>query len=171
MCGIKNKCSKSSRIFLFLAKIFKDLWFSCQDLQGSFIFFIFFFLRFLIFLPRSLRIFKIFRQDGRKVKDPWRSWQENERSSKILTRIWKILKEFSNIFKGSLNFLSKSLEIRTRSSRILTGKWKILKGLDKNFDDPWRSWQENETSLKILARKWKILEDLNKSLEDLQRFW
>ena len=54
MFGIKNKCSKSSRIFHL----------TCQDLQGSFFFF----------------------QD-------WRSWQENERSLKILARKWKILED------------------------------------------------------------------------------
>ena len=148
---------RSSKIFDFLAKIFRGLLFSL----------FFYFPRFLIFLPRSLRIFKIFRQDGRKVKDPWRSWQENERSSKILTRIWKILKEFSKIFKGSLKFLSRFLEIRSRSSRILTGKWKILKDLGKKMKDPWRSWQELWRSLKILAREWNIPEDLNKNFEDL----
>ena len=55
MCGIKNKCSKSSRIFHL----------TCQDLQGSFIFF-----------PRLkilARKWKIFEDLSKKMKDPWRS--------------------------------------------------------------------------------------------------
>ena len=141
-----------------------------QNLQGCFIF-------------TDLQNFpaKIVQDLGRKEKDPWRSWQENERSSKILTRIWKILKEFSKIFKGSLKFLSRSLEIRTRSSKVLTGKWKILKDLGKKMKDPWRSWQElwrfwqeNKKSLKILTRILKIFKGSHKDLVGLlkiiQRF-
>ena len=53
-------------------------------------------------------------------------------------------------------------------------KWKILEDLDKNFEDPWRSWQENEISLKILTIFLKIFKgshkDLVGSLKILQRF-
>ena len=84
-------------IFKILVKIFQDLSFSCQDLQGSF-----------IFLPRSSRTF---------------------------------------------HFLPRSLT--------------ILKDLNKNFENPWRSWQESKRSLKILARKPKILA---RKLEILTQF-
>ena len=74
------------------------------------------------------------------MKDPQRSEQEFRSFSK----------NFPVIFKGSSKFLS-------RSSRILRGKWKILNDLDKNFEDPCRSWQENEGSLKIFKDFSKIL--------------
>ena len=70
---------RSSRIFHFLAKIFKDLSFSCQDLQRPFIFF-----------PRSLTIFKDLKKN---FENPYRSWQENKRSLKILARKPKILED------------------------------------------------------------------------------
>ena len=63
---------RSSRIFRFLAKIFKDLSFSCWDLQGPFIFF-----------PRSLTILKDLNKN---FENPWRSWLESKRSLKILTQ-------------------------------------------------------------------------------------
>ena len=88
---------------------------------------------------------KIHEDLGKKMKDPWRSWQEFGRSSNI----------FSKIIWRSSKFLSRSLKIQTRSSRNLTGKWKILEDLGKIFRDPWRSWQENERSLKILTRIWR----------------
>ena len=79
---------KPFKIFTIIVKSFKDISFSSQDLQWS-----------SKFLPRSSRIFyfpakilndlgrkilKIRKDLGKKIKDPWRSWQENERSLKIL---------------------------------------------------------------------------------------
>ena len=65
---------KSSRILHFLARIFKDPSFSCQDPQGSF-----------IFLPRSSRIFK----DLPKIM---------QRSSRILPKSCKDLQGSTRIF-------------------------------------------------------------------------
>ena len=60
--------------------IFKDLSFSCQDLQGPFIFFL-----------RSLTIFKDLNNN---FENPQRSWQENKRFLKILARKLEILMQF-----------------------------------------------------------------------------
>ena len=58
---------------------------SCQDLQG--------FSKFL------LRSFKTVKDLGKKMKGLWRSWQENERSLKILARKWKILEYLNKNFE------------------------------------------------------------------------
>ena len=73
------------KISNFLAKIFKNLLLSCQDLQG--------FSKFL------LSSFKMVKDPGKKMKGLWRSWQENERSLKILARKWKILEDLNKNFE------------------------------------------------------------------------
>ena len=65
-CTSQINCVKISS---FLAKIFKNLLLSCQDLQG--------FSKFL------LSSFKMVKDLGKKMKGPWKSQQENERSLKI----------------------------------------------------------------------------------------
>ena len=73
------------RIFQILAKIFKDLSFSCQDLQGSFI---------------------LSRDHAKNFKDPWKIFENSLRILKILDRFFedlsfpaKSLKDLDWIFK------------------------------------------------------------------------
>ena len=94
-------------------KIFKDLLLSSQDLQG--------FSKFL------LRSFKMVKDLGKKMKGPWRSWQENERSLKILARKWKILeylnKNFEDIYSKDFSKIFIKILIR-----ILKGSHEDLLG-------------------------------------------
>ena len=119
-----------------LVKIFKDLSFSCQDLQGS-----------LKILLRSSRIFhflaKIFKDLSFSCQVPWRScldlqrsWQELWRSSNdLLKNIWgssKFLSRSSRIF----HFLAKifmDLSFSCQDPKDLV--WSF-KDHAKNFDDP-----------------------------------
>ena len=102
-----------AKIFGFLAKIFKDLLLSCQDLRG-----------FSKSLLRSLKTVKDLRK---KMKGPWRSWQENERSLKILARKWKILeylnKNFEDIYSKDFSKIFMKILIR-----ILKGPHEDLLG-------------------------------------------
>ena len=90
---------KPFKIFTILVKSFRDISFSCQDLQWS-----------SKFLPRSSRIFyfpakilnnlgrkilKIRKELGKKIKDlgkrirdPWRSWQELKDPGRFWTFIF-----------------------------------------------------------------------------------
>ena len=101
------------KISSFLAKIFKNLLLSCQDLQG-----------FSKFLLRSLKTFKDL---GKKMKGPWRSRQENERSLKILARKWKILEDLNKNFEDiySKDFSKIFMKILIR---ILKGPHEDLLG-------------------------------------------
>ena len=79
---------KSLKIFKILVKIFKDPSFSCQDLQGS-----------LIFFPRSSRIFNFL---SKIFKDLWFSCQDLQGSWKFLSRSSRIFDFLAKIFMGLL---------------------------------------------------------------------
>ena len=100
---------KFCRFYNILAKIFNDLPFPCQDLQGSW--------------QENVRSWQ-------KMKDPWRSWQENERSSKIMARKWKILQDLGKKMKdpwGSQEEFQRFSKISQRSSwRFSRGSSKVL---------------------------------------------
>ena len=89
--------SKFRRFYNILAKIFNDLPFPCQDLQGS-----------LTFLSRSLRIFKslakIFNLAVKIFKDLSFFCQDLQRSFKLLPRSLRIFYFLSKIFKDLQNF-------------------------------------------------------------------
>ena len=75
-----------------------------------------------------LRKWKILEDLGKKMKDPWRSWQENEGSLKILTRILKILmKILKRILKGPHEDLVRSLKILERFSPGKSDQYNIHK--------------------------------------------
>ena len=84
--------SKFQRFYNILAKIFNDLPFPCQDLQGS-----------LTFLSRSLRIFKslakIFNLAVKIFKDLSFFCQDLQRSFKLLPRSLRIFKIFNKILE------------------------------------------------------------------------
>lgn len=88
--------SKFRRFYNILAKIFNDLPFPCQDLQGS-----------LTFLSRSLRIFKslakIFNLAVKIFKDLSFLCQDLQRSFNLLPRSLRVFYFLSKIF----NFLAK----------------------------------------------------------------
>ena len=91
------------------------------------------------------------------MKDPWGSWQENERSLKILARKWKILEDLGKKMKDPW----RSWQENERSLKILARKWRILEDLNKNFEDPHEDPQEDPQrsswrSCKILKDPWKI---------------
>ena len=117
-----NFLVKIGRIFNIFAKIFRDLQNVWHDLW---------------------KFNKIVKDVGRKIKDPWRSWQKNE----ILARIWKLLKYFSKIFRDLQNVWHHLWKFN-----------KIVKDVGRKIKDPWRSWQKNE----ILARIWKLLKYFSK---------
>ena len=110
---------RSSGIFHSLARIFKDLQSSCQDLQGSFIFF-----------PRSLRIFhfpvKILELSGspktlkilyRSLKIPWGSSKFSLRSLKISHFLTYIGEPLYIRGRGC------APEFRKRPYKIIKGTW------------------------------------------------
>ena len=82
--------------------------------------------------------------------------------------LWKIFginifKILAKIFQD-LSFSCQDLQDLSFSCRDLQGPFiffprslTVLKDLQKNFENPWRSWQESKRSLKILARKLEIL--------------
>ena len=105
--------SKFWRCHNILSKIFNNLPFPCQDLQGS-----------LTFLSRSFRIFKSFAQIFNLLvkifKEPTFSWQDLQRSFNFLPRSLRVFYFLSKIF----NFLAK------------------IQDLGRKVKDPWRSWQK-----------------------------
>ena len=138
---------KFCRFYNILAKIFNDLPFPCQDLQRS-----------SISLPRSSRIltgkckilakkWKIPEDLGKKMKDPWKSWQENERSSKILARKWKIpedlRKNFEDLQRFSKGHHEDSQEDPQRSSwrccRHVTSCFVLFCVTEKFISPCWKS--------------------------------
>ena len=98
---------KFCRFYNILAKIFNDLPFPCQDLQGSWQENV----RSWQKNERSLKIlarkWKILENHGKKMKDPPRSWQENERSLRISGRISKIFKDFPKVIMKILKRIIK----------------------------------------------------------------
>ena len=62
----------------------------------------------------------------RKIKDPWRSWQENQRSLKILARKWRILEDLNKNFEDPHEDPQEDPQRSSwRSCRILKDPWKI----------------------------------------------
>ena len=128
--------SKFVGFYNILAKIFDDLPFPCQGLQGS-----------LTFLSRSLRIFKslakIFNLHVKIFKDLSFCCQDLQRSFNFLSRSLRVFYFFSR----SSIFLPRSLRI-----------YKIFNYLNKISKDWWkdrsRFWQESKRSLKISGIKW-----------------
>ena len=115
------------KIFKILVNIFRDISFSCLDLQGSF-----------IFLPRSLRIFHF----------PVKTFEDLVRISKDLDKNFKDpLKRSLKILWGSSKFLLRSLKIHHFLAKIfkdlLIPCQDPERSWQENFEDPWRSWQEN----------------------------
>ena len=102
---------KFCRFYNILAKIFNDLPFPCQDLQGSWQENV----RSWQKNERSLKIlarkWKILENHGKKMKDPPRSWQENERSLRISGRISKIFKDFPKVIMKILKRIIKGRHV------------------------------------------------------------
>ena len=142
--------SKILGFYNILAKIFDDLPFSCQSLQGS-----------LTFLSRSLRIFKslakIFNLLVKIFKDLSFSCQDLQRPFISLPRFLRVFYFFSR----SSIFLPRSLRIYKIFNKISKDWWK----------DRSRFWQESKSSLKISGIKWEILKGIQKNLEDPQRIF
>ena len=94
-------------------------------------------------------------------EDLWKNFGIN--IFKILVKIFQDL-SFSYLdLQGSFIFLLRFQGPFIFFPRSLT----ILKELNRNFENPWRSWQESKRSLKILARIPKILA---RKLEILTQF-
>ena len=61
------------------------------------------------------------------MKDPWRSWQENERSLKILARKWRILEDLNKNFEDPHEDPQEDPQRSSwRSCKILKDPWKIF---------------------------------------------
>ena len=140
--------SKFLGFYKILAKIFDDLPFPCQGLQGS-----------LTFLSRSLRTFKslakIFNLLVKIFKDLSFSCQDLQRPFIFLPRSLRVFYFFSR----SSIFLPRSLRIHKIFNKTSKDWW----------EDRSRCWQESKRSLKISGIKWEILKGIQKNLEDPQR--
>ena len=125
---LPNSCSD-------LTKIFKDLSLSYQDPEQS--------------CCQSseilLKNLKILKDLGKKIKGPWGSWQEKERSLKILKSKLKILA-----------WIWRYLKILAWSLQILAIKLKIVEDLGKNVIDPSKFWQENKQILNEKFMGWSM---------------
>ena len=114
--------SEPLKIFKALVQIFKDLSFSCQDLQGCFVFLPGSSRIVKIFLKRPLRIFhfpvkilddlvRISKDFDKKFKDPLKIFENSLRIFQILVKIFEDLSFSCQDLQGSFTFLPSCLKI------------------------------------------------------------